>query len=238
MGKSSELRTSRAPCSSTLRCSRTASSTRFHSGTTGSEARGDSSPRSARPVRRPLAGQAWLSDGIHRAVLPTPANRGPRARCSVATQPQPSAPASCCEPDPRPLPAGRSPDDPPSNLRLPARQRARSAINVRYFRGAIVATLPIPASLAILALMSTPEIQFAALTDVGRVREHNEDNFLVDKKLGLFVVCDGMGGHAAGEVASALAVRTLHEEIKKEADLIQDYAKASKGAAKSASATS
>jgi serine/threonine protein phosphatase PrpC len=80
--------------------------------------------------------------------------------------------------------------------------------------------------------MSTPEIQFAALTDVGRVREHNEDNFLVDKKLGLFVVCDGMGGHAAGEVASALAVRTLHEEIKKEADLIQDYAKSSKGAAK------
>jgi serine/threonine protein phosphatase PrpC len=80
--------------------------------------------------------------------------------------------------------------------------------------------------------MSTSEIQFAALTDVGRVREHNEDNFLVDKKLGLFVVCDGMGGHAAGEVASALAVRTLHEEIKKEADLIDDYAKASKGAAK------
>ncbi len=80
--------------------------------------------------------------------------------------------------------------------------------------------------------MSTPEIQFAALTDVGRVREHNEDNFLVDKKLGLFVVCDGMGGHAAGEVASALAVRTLHEEIKKEADLIEDYAKSSKGASK------
>ncbi len=80
--------------------------------------------------------------------------------------------------------------------------------------------------------MSTPEIQFAALTDVGRVREHNEDNYLVDKKLGLFVVCDGMGGHAAGEVASALAVRTLHEEIKKEADLLTDYAQASKGAAK------
>ena len=80
--------------------------------------------------------------------------------------------------------------------------------------------------------MSTPEIQFAALTDVGRVREQNEDNFLVDKKLGLFVVCDGMGGHAAGEVASALAVRTVHDEIKKQADLIVDYAAASKGAAK------
>src|SRR5450631_473195 len=79
--------------------------------------------------------------------------------------------------------------------------------------------------------MSSPEIQFAALTDVGRVREQNEDNFLVDKKLGLFVVCDGMGGHAAGEVASALAVRTVHDEIKKQSDLIDDYAAASKGAA-------
>jgi serine/threonine protein phosphatase PrpC len=76
--------------------------------------------------------------------------------------------------------------------------------------------------------MSSPEIQFAALTDVGRVREQNEDNFLVDKKLGLFIVCDGMGGHAAGEVASALAVRTVHEELKKQADLVEDYAAAAK----------
>lgn len=67
------------------------------------------------------------------------------------------------------------------------------------------------------------QIRFAALTDVGKKREHNEDNFLVDKKLGLFVVCDGMGGHAAGEVASAIAVRTFHEEIKKGSDLIEDY---------------
>jgi PPM family protein phosphatase len=80
--------------------------------------------------------------------------------------------------------------------------------------------------------MTTPEIQFAALTDVGRQREHNEDNFLVDKKLGLFVVCDGMGGHAAGEVASALTVRTLHEEIKREADLLTDYVKGGTGGAR------
>ncbi len=78
----------------------------------------------------------------------------------------------------------------------------------------------------------SPEILYGALTDVGRQREHNEDNYLVDKKLGLFVVCDGMGGHAAGEVASALAVRTLHEEVKKEADLLKDYAEGASGGAK------
>lgn len=72
--------------------------------------------------------------------------------------------------------------------------------------------------------------QFAALTDVGRQRDHNEDNYLVDRKLGLYVVCDGMGGHAAGEVASAIAVRTLHEEIKKESELIQDYLAGKTGA--------
>ncbi|HYO97690.1 MAG TPA: Stp1/IreP family PP2C-type Ser/Thr phosphatase [Polyangiaceae bacterium] len=80
--------------------------------------------------------------------------------------------------------------------------------------------------------MSSLEMQYAALTDVGRQRERNEDNFLVDKKIGLFVVCDGMGGHAAGEVASALAVRTVHEELKKEADLLRDYTAQRSGGAR------
>ena len=74
------------------------------------------------------------------------------------------------------------------------------------------------------------DIDFAALTDVGRKREHNEDNFLVDKKIGLFVVCDGMGGHAAGEIASAIAVRTVHDEVKKDKGLLEDYIAGKKGA--------
>lgn len=66
-------------------------------------------------------------------------------------------------------------------------------------------------------------IQFYATTDVGRVRDHNEDNFLVDKRIALSIVADGMGGHAAGEVASALAVRIIHEEVKKHREIIDKY---------------
>jgi protein phosphatase len=53
----------------------------------------------------------------------------------------------------------------------------------------------------------------AAQTDVGRKREHNEDSFLVNEDLGLYVVCDGMGGHAGGETASRLAVQTIEREL-------------------------
>lgn len=52
-------------------------------------------------------------------------------------------------------------------------------------------------------------VKVGAATSVGRVRPINEDAFLVKPDAGLFVVCDGMGGAAAGEVASRLAVDTI-----------------------------
>ncbi len=60
--------------------------------------------------------------------------------------------------------------------------------------------------------MSKPlRIEVAGQTDVGRKRNHNEDNFAILADFGLYVVADGMGGHASGEVASKMAVDTLQE---------------------------
>ena len=51
-------------------------------------------------------------------------------------------------------------------------------------------------------------------TDVGRKRDHNEDRFVCDADLGIYVVCDGMGGHAAGEVAAEMVCDQLVKAIR------------------------
>lgn len=63
---------------------------------------------------------------------------------------------------------------------------------------------------------SSGSLSWGARSDVGLVRPHNEDSFLV--RAPLFVVCDGMGGRAAGEVASRIAVDTIAESAPEGAD--------------------
>ena len=66
-------------------------------------------------------------------------------------------------------------------------------------------------------------IRFSATTHPGLKREHNEDSLLADPEFGLFVVADGVGGRAAGEVASALTVETFLNAKESLAEMVQAY---------------
>lgn len=62
----------------------------------------------------------------------------------------------------------------------------------------------------------------AGVSHVGKVRKGNEDAFRIDEESGVFIVADGMGGHAAGEIASALAADVALERLSGAADLDDD----------------
>ena len=76
----------------------------------------------------------------------------------------------------------------------------------------------------------TDEDYISGATDIGKMRENNEDYFLISKEKNLFIVSDGMGGHNAGEIASLNATKTvdahftpqLIQEIKTQPDRIRD----------------
>ena len=59
------------------------------------------------------------------------------------------------------------------------------------------------------------KLQIFGKTDVGRVRKNNEDNFKVDEEIALFIVADGMGGHAHGEIASKMAVDVICDSMRR-----------------------
>jgi protein phosphatase len=57
------------------------------------------------------------------------------------------------------------------------------------------------------------DFEYSALTDVGRVRTNNEDSVLLDQQYGIVVLADGMGGYNAGEIASAMAVEQIRDQL-------------------------
>ena len=69
-------------------------------------------------------------------------------------------------------------------------------------------------------------VNYAARTDVGKVREHNEDSYCVNTDLSLYVIADGMGGHASGEVASEIAVNTIEQQVAQGDSLLEAIKKA------------
>lgn len=79
-----------------------------------------------------------------------------------------------------------------------------------------------------ISAVSGLHTRHSAATDIGRRRAHNEDAYLADAKLGLFVVCDGVGGRAGGEIAAHEAAFSIWEWIGREASTLTAAARRSR----------
>jgi PPM family protein phosphatase len=66
----------------------------------------------------------------------------------------------------------------------------------------------------ITSVICSGSLLCGAATDTGRLREHNEDRYWIDAAGGIFLVVDGLGGHAAGELAAQTAVETIRASLK------------------------
>jgi serine/threonine protein phosphatase PrpC len=80
-----------------------------------------------------------------------------------------------------------------------------------------------------------PPPNSSAATDKGRLRDSNEDNYLSIPERGLWLIADGMGGHEAGEVASAIVVETVQDSTQNGEPLIESIQKAHQSVLKAAS---